>query len=325
MCIIVVKPHDKPMPSKAILKHCWDNNDDGAGYMFPDGKNVIIKKGFMKFDNFYKSLIFDYAKSGRFTPFVLHFRISTQAGVNEECTHPFPLSREMADLRKTRVKSPIAIAHNGVIDLTKSGYSTTVTYSDTMKFITDYASLIIKNKDFYKDEDTLLLLDRLVGGRLAIMDYEGHIQMIGDFKEDDGIFYSNETYKKDRVRRTTTTTTTSTGYGVYSNYYRSGSTYHGSNCNRVAASATTKKDEDKKSEDKKDDKIPPSVEEISKKNKDERQKILDNWYLKNTQDGFGFNFNENNCPKYYEGDDSYCVYCHNWSKCYGIREEDKKE
>lgn len=314
MCIIVVKPHDKPMPSKAILKHCWDNNDDGAGYMYPDGKNVIIKKGFMKFDAFYKSLIFDYAKSGRFTPFVLHFRISTQAGVNEECTHPFPLSREMADLRKTRTRSPIAIAHNGVIDLTKSGYSTTITYSDTMKFITDYASLIIKSKDFYKDEDTLLLLDRLVGGRLAIMDYEGHIQMIGSFVEDDGIFYSNETYKKDRARKSHTTTTTNTGYGCYSNYYRSGSTYHGSNCNRVAPTQIVKKEEPK-TETK--PMAAPDIDVVSKLDKTSRDLLLDKWYTQNMKGDYNFNFKKDNCPKYYEGDTSYCVWCKNWSECYG--------
>ena len=320
MCIIVYKPYQKKMPEYKTLKHCWDNNDDGAGYMYPDGKQVIIKKGFMDFEKFYNSLKEDYKKMGRFTPFVLHFRISTQAGVNEECTHPFPLSRNMDDLRKTRTKSDIGIAHNGIISLTKSYYNVTVTYSDTMKFITDYASLLIKDKDFYKDEDITTLIDRLVGGRLAIMDYEGHTTLIGDFIEDSGIYYSNNTYKEDRVRRSKTTTKTTTT--TTPSYYRSGTTWHTSNSNGKAPT--------EKKEEKKEDKIqkivdeinssvskttPPDMASLVKLPPTKKAKVLDNWYTKKMRTQFEFEFTEDSCPKYYEGEDSYCMYCDSYDIC----------
>lgn len=211
MCIIVYKPKGKKMPDKKQLKVCWDNNPDGAGYMYPSGKQVIIKKGFMNFEEFHRNLMYDYIRYSKETDFVLHFRISTQGGVNKQCCHPFPLSKDMNMLKCTRVKSPIGIAHNGVIDLTTEYYGSmknTVTYSDTMKFITDYLSLIIKDKYFYYDDDTLELIERLADSKLAIMDDTGHTTLIGDFIEDDGIYYSNEYYKTKRQRKVVSVYTT---------------------------------------------------------------------------------------------------------------------
>ena len=47
-----------------------------------------------------------------------HFRISTQAGVSPEMTHPFPLSNRPARLRKLDLRCRVGVAHNGVIRLT---------------------------------------------------------------------------------------------------------------------------------------------------------------------------------------------------------------
>ena len=204
MCIIVYKPKGIKMPDRKQLKVCWSNNPDGAGYMYPSNDQVIIKKGFMTFDEFYKNLIYDYTRYTKNTDFVLHFRISTQGGVNKQCCHPFPLSRRMDDLKCTRAKSKIGIAHNGIIDLTAESYhyKQTVTYSDTMKFITDYLSLIIKDRFFYKNPDTLELIERLADSKLAIMDETGHTTLIGEFEKCNGVYYSNEYYKQPRQRRT---------------------------------------------------------------------------------------------------------------------------
>ena len=198
MCIIVYKPKGQQLPSKRTLQTCWNNNPDGAGYMFPNDKGrVSIRKGFMSFHEFYSNLMYDFRKFGN-VDFVMHFRISTQGGVNQQCCHPFPLSRKMDELKYLRCHSNIGIAHNGIIDLTTT-YGK-VDYSDTMKFITDYLTLIIKDRDFYKDEETLLLIERLAGSKLAIMDGTGHTTLIGDFTMDKGCYYSNEYYKEPRVR-----------------------------------------------------------------------------------------------------------------------------
>lgn len=212
MCIVVYKPTDKLMPSEDTLRQCFTRNPDGAGYMFPEDNKVVIKKGYMNFKAFYSAVMKDYQRLGKQTPFVLHFRIQTQGGVNQECTHPFPISKNMVDLKQLDSESKFGLAHNGIISLTsQSGYtqyydSVTRTYkydykkpdySDTMKFITDYLALIIKKETWYKDEDTLTLIEKLAGcsNKFAIMDGDGHTTLIGNFIEDKGIYYSNGSYE----------------------------------------------------------------------------------------------------------------------------------
>ena len=44
MCIIIEKPKYAKTPSRKVLKNCWDNNPDGAGYMYNAGGKVYIYK-----------------------------------------------------------------------------------------------------------------------------------------------------------------------------------------------------------------------------------------------------------------------------------------
>lgn len=199
MCIVVYKKIGQSLPSRDILKNCFINNPDGAGFMYNFKNKVIIEKGFMTWEAFDVALSnvenkIDVRKSAM----VLHFRITTQGGINQECTHPFPLSSKMDDLKLLRTTSDIGVAHNGIISLT-STYSK-VDYSDTMKFITDYLSLIIESKDYYKSKNKLKLIQRLCGSKLAILDSNGHCELIGDFIENNGIYYSNSSYAQAKTK-----------------------------------------------------------------------------------------------------------------------------
>lgn len=196
MCIAIYKPAGMPYPSKKTLKTCFENNPDGAGYMIAVNDCVKISKGFTTFSAFWKAFSRDRERVGNAPSAVLHFRISTQAGTRPDCTHPFPLSRKMDDLRKLECYADIGIAHNGVISLTSHYYDKNITHSDTMEFITEYASRIIKGRDYYKDADALYLLEELAGSRLAILDGAGHCELLGDgWREDGGLWYSNASYK----------------------------------------------------------------------------------------------------------------------------------
>lgn len=196
MCIVVYKRNGVKMPSTKILKNCFDNNPDGAGYMYAHKGKVHIFKGFMNFEKFMCALEKSIATVGEKIPYVLHFRISTQAGTRADCTHPFPLSPQMNDLRKLRTKSGIGIAHNGIISLT-SAYAKQITHSDTMEFITDYLSLIIKNSRYYESKDTMLLIQRLCESKLAILDGQGHCELVGNgWVLNNDIYYSNKTYEE---------------------------------------------------------------------------------------------------------------------------------
>ena len=198
MCIIVSKELGVEFPSKKVLKRCFNNNPDGAGYMFENGGKVHIRKGFMNWKAFWEDLSEIRKTVGDEAPYVMHFRISTQAGVNAQCTHPYPLSDNMNELKKLNTVADIGIAHNGIISLTSS--YTAKDYNDTMKFVTDFASLIITDDKYYKDDNKIKLIERLIGAsRLAIMDNSGHIEYIGyGWNTDEkGVQYSNDTWKKE--------------------------------------------------------------------------------------------------------------------------------
>lgn len=208
MCVVVFKPKGQKLPDEKRLRACFRTNPDGAGYMYPVNGKVKIKKGFMEFDKFYDSLLKDYGDNGDEKDFVLHFRISTQGGINKQCCHPFPVSKKMEDLYKTECESNLGVAHNGIISLTSEysyGYYSTdkygvtsyhkerdVSYSDTMKFITNYLSLILKNKRDMSDSANFELIEKLIGttNKLAIMSIT-ETKLVGSFEELDGIYYSN--------------------------------------------------------------------------------------------------------------------------------------
>lgn len=196
MCIIAYKPLNVAFPEEYILENCFNNNDDGAGFMYTFNGEVHIHKGYETFEKFMAALNKARAITGDKVPYVMHFRIATQ-GYEKCMTHPFPLSSKMQNLKRLRCKCSIGVAHNGILDITSDGAKT---YSDTMKFITDYLSNIIQSYDWYKNKRTKKLIEYLIdGSRLAILDAHSHCELMGKgWEEDKGIYYSNHTwaYKK---------------------------------------------------------------------------------------------------------------------------------
>lgn len=202
MCIAIYKPMGVEFPSKKRLKTCFRHNSHGAGFMVASGGKVIIHKGFMEFGDFWRALKEARTEYADTSAYVMHFRISTQGGIRQDGCHPFPLSGDMDELRKLDTECEIGVAHNGIISLTSGGGR--VDYSDTMKFITDYLSLIIKDRSYFEDVDTLALIDRLCGSRLAILDCKGHCELIGrGWQEVDEVWYSNDSYIERAVKTTT--------------------------------------------------------------------------------------------------------------------------
>lgn len=195
MCVIAYKPEGINFPSVEILENCFENNPDGAGFMYVHNKKVHIRKGFETFEAFSDALKKARKTTGDKTPYVMHFRIATQ-GYERCMTHPFPLSDKMSDLKLLSAKTEVGVCHNGIISLTSDGAKE---YSDTMKFITNFLSLIITNHSWYKSEKTKQLIERLIQSRLAVLDKNGHCEVLGSgWVEDDGILYSNSSYSYKR-------------------------------------------------------------------------------------------------------------------------------
>lgn len=181
------------MPATTTIENMWHNNPDGAGFMYVSNGIVCIEKGFMKLKSLkaaLKRLEKDIDVLN--TPIILHFRITTHGGTSPGNTHPFPVAEKLPLLQMTKSKAPLAVAHNGIIDIKLSQKD----ISDTMEYvITQLAPLYQLKKDFYKHEAGKKLVYNAIKSKMAIMDGNGYIATIGDFIEADGMLYSNTSYK----------------------------------------------------------------------------------------------------------------------------------
>lgn len=195
MCIIVVKEKGFAFPTEEILENCFESNPDGAGFMVATGKEVVIRKGFMDFKSFINALNKARKEFGDNKTYVMHFRITTQAGVRPDCTHPYPISENMDDLRKLTFKCEVGIAHNGIISLTSQSHydygeqtKGAITYNDTMLFVTEYLSNMKKLKQN--------IIETLApGNRFAVLYKDGTCNVMGHgWINDNDIQYSNNTY-----------------------------------------------------------------------------------------------------------------------------------
>lgn len=192
MCIICVKPVDTGFPSYDMMERCFDNNSDGAGYMLAVNGSVLIRKGFMKFDDFEESLMEDREMYGDNPCYVLHFRISTQAGVNKECCHPYPVTSDMSRMKKLMTGCDIGFAHNGILKAYSDGSKN---YNDTMLFNQRFLSEVVRKPKWYKNKDLVkAVADESAGSRLAILSSDGHCEMTGSWIQEGGVFYSNMGY-----------------------------------------------------------------------------------------------------------------------------------
>jgi predicted glutamine amidotransferase len=193
MCVIAVKPANVAMMDDKIIENMWYNNDDGAGFMYPGHGGVKIRKGFMSLKSFKKALkALSKEIDTTATPIVLHFRIGTSGGNIAANTHPFPVSENLAALQKTQLTAPLAVAHNGVIDIRPRKKD----ISDTMEYIlSQLAPLYQLKKDFYRHEAGKQLIYNAIQSKMAFMDAAGRISLIGKFEKDGEYYFSNSSYK----------------------------------------------------------------------------------------------------------------------------------
>lgn len=201
MCIIVAKNAGIPMPSIEILHNCFDNNPDGAGFMIAAKNNVYGFKGLMTFEEFADELARAEKRFGRLDklPVVLHFRITTHGSSVAGNTHPFPLKGGYREMRKTQWCADQGFAHNGIIlqtsrdpDIKKHKVS------DTMVFAKKYAAPIAKYASIASDPALLNMLYEVADSKLCFLNKKGKIATRGDFIEQDGVLYSNTSFREER-------------------------------------------------------------------------------------------------------------------------------
>lgn len=201
MCIIVYKPANIQLPDYNTLANCFDSNPDGAGLMYRDNNSnqIIIQKGFMSFNSLYTAIqSLQNEIDITAADIILHFRYATQGSISPCNCHPFPITKKTKDLKELKTSSKIAMVHNGVINFCtdyQNKNKKTAVLSDTQIFIRDYLSKM--NNSTLFNSAVLQLIEESTNSKFIFMDAK-HIELIGDFIEDRGIYYSNSTYKNSR-------------------------------------------------------------------------------------------------------------------------------
>lgn len=212
MCIIVAKDKGIELPTKRTLQQCFERNKDGAGIMYVKNGKVIIEKGLMTFQDFYKKLK-DIKREfgGDLTDkaIVMHFRIGTKGENDKATTHPFPISNKFEDLRATHFETDIAMVHNGIM----SSYNYDKILSDTQVFIRDYVSAFKELNDrFYLNDRIMKIISdkaNMSSNKLCFLDKDENIHYFGNKVIENGIIYSNDTFREPK----------NTSYGYYSGGY----------------------------------------------------------------------------------------------------------
>jgi len=188
MCVICVSKKGVRQPTENEIREMWTTNPHGAGYMFVNDGQVEIHKGFMNLKDFMRSI-----KAENFTDedvVIYHFRISTQAGVTPEMTHPFPLSSDLADMKILDCLCSVGIVHNGIIRITSTKDKE---YSDTALFIAEYLPALIRDTADITDKRVKRCIKGLIDSKMALLNGDGDVSIVGDFwANDDGVMFSNK-------------------------------------------------------------------------------------------------------------------------------------
>lgn len=125
MCIIIAKPKGLVL-SKRTMKNSWENNDDGAGFVYArDGKLVIVKEldSFRKFWKTYRRHGLDHENV------LLHFRILSSGKHDINNVHPFLIDDNQA------------LVHNGVLSCVKVPVGSDI--NDTQIFIDEFMRCMV--------------------------------------------------------------------------------------------------------------------------------------------------------------------------------------
>lgn len=179
MCVIIVKEHDKPLASKAILEKSWKLNSDGGGFFILKAGETVgkIRKGFMTFADFMKAL--EAEKPSKEDLIIYHFRIYTSGGRVSEKTHPFPITDMDDALNSLSVDGTTAFIHNGVFHGYKNERDKGL--SDSQLFVKETLHPLLER--YRKQYNTLLEAESKIDKTSASVDQVCSLETIKNAKK----------------------------------------------------------------------------------------------------------------------------------------------
>ena len=163
---------------------------------FKDGA-VVIRKGFMEWSAFEAALA--EARKGideTGTPMALHFRIATHGGVKPQTCHPFAVTSKLAKMGDGHIEARAGFMHNGTL----TGLETKKGLSDTMAFVANvlYPLRAMGGRIAGNRNAESIVSSTTQGSRFLLFEAPDCASMFGDWAEDGGVFYSNDSYRRVR-------------------------------------------------------------------------------------------------------------------------------
>lgn len=229
MCIIAIKPEGISIPIER-LKSCWDNNSDGAGFMYSENGKLNIVKGLMTFDSFIKS--YDDISSLN-KQVVIHFRYGTHGKICPDLTHPFLINKSLAlvhnGVLSVDMDDPFELENkvapqniNSYIDSLEKDSESCLEDLDIFSEQPDIVFNEIDNtsdslefckilsklpKKFLSNKAIFFLLSKYVSRENSViifMDDAGAINIVGNNRHivEDGVWYSNYDYSRSEIKKT---------------------------------------------------------------------------------------------------------------------------
>ncbi len=189
MCIIAYIPEGKQI-SDEVIHRMFKNNPDGAGIMWkPLNQNIVeIRKGFMTVEK----LLAAYHQVPVECEKAIHCRIATSGKVGTGCCHPFPVRAKTSAMMNGKDNTVMAIMHNGMIDYCTPQKGMKSNVSDSMIFA---EKVLFPMRKMLDKPYARMLIENSTSSRLLIFRAYDETLMFGNWHFDDGVYYSNTTYK----------------------------------------------------------------------------------------------------------------------------------
>lgn len=193
MCVIAYVPSNAVISDETI-QTMFKNNPDGAGLMWKplDGSPVQILKGFMKLEE----LLEAFHRIPSQCEKAIHCRIATSGAISTATCHPFPVRSSVDTMRKCQDQTSMALMHNGIISYCTPKGGMKARHSDTMEFAQDILFPLRNQLDKFPIRT---LLEESTNSRLLIFRQYGGTIKLGKWEEENGVYYSNQTYKASRT------------------------------------------------------------------------------------------------------------------------------
>lgn len=190
LAIVVKKGSDRKTCDDVIesITNAWEDNPDGGGIAYAKDGAIVTEKGWFDLDEFkaeVKSLLLSNLQSD----LLIHLRYASAGKVTADNCHPFMINDDKAFI------------HNGTIRQMKA--TTNSEDSDTLLFGDLMSGL---PSDFLENDAYLRMISDFIGtSKIAIINEDGESVIINDSYGEvvNGVWYSNDYYKKDVVRKAT--------------------------------------------------------------------------------------------------------------------------